>query len=32
LLYLQSPGLVMTNNLPVEECTRRIKSHFGIDQ
>jgi len=32
LLYLQSPGLVMTNNLPVEECTRRIKSHFGIDR
>jgi acetyltransferase-like isoleucine patch superfamily enzyme len=32
LLYLQSSGLVKTNNLPVEECTRRIKSHFGIDQ
>jgi len=32
LLYMQSPGLVMTNNLPVEECTRRIKKHFGIDQ
>jgi acetyltransferase-like isoleucine patch superfamily enzyme len=32
LLYLQSPGLVHTNNLPVDECTRRIKSHFGIGQ
>lgn len=32
LLYRQSPGLVKTNNLPVEECTRLIKKHFGIDQ
>ena len=32
LLYLQSPGLVRTNNLPVEECTRLIKAHFGIGQ
>jgi acetyltransferase-like isoleucine patch superfamily enzyme len=31
LLYRQSPGLVKTNNLPVEECTRLIKKHFGID-
>jgi acetyltransferase-like isoleucine patch superfamily enzyme len=31
LLYRQSPGLVKTNNLPVEECTRLIRKHFGID-
>jgi acetyltransferase-like isoleucine patch superfamily enzyme len=30
LLYRQSPGLVRTNNLPLEECTRLIKDHFGI--
>ncbi len=30
LLYKQSPGLVKTNNLPVAECTRLIKEHFGI--
>jgi acetyltransferase-like isoleucine patch superfamily enzyme len=32
LLYRQSPGLVKTNNIPVEECTKLIKKHFGIDQ
>jgi len=31
LLYRQSPGLVKTNNLPAEECTRLIKKHFGLD-
>jgi acetyltransferase-like isoleucine patch superfamily enzyme len=30
-LYQQSPGLVMTNDLPEEECTRLIKKHFGIE-
>ena len=31
LLYRQSTGLVKTDNVPVEECRRLIKSHFGID-
>ncbi len=31
LLYRQSPGLVKTNNIPADECTRRIKKHFGIE-
>jgi len=31
-LYRQSPGLVMTDNLPVAECTRLIKKHFGLDK
>jgi len=31
LLYRQSPGLVKTNNLPKDECTRLIKKHFGIE-
>jgi len=30
LLYRQSPGLVKTDNLPVSECTKLIKKHFGI--
>lgn len=30
LLYRQSPGLVKTNNIPVTECTKLIKEHFGI--
>ena len=31
LLYKQSPGLVKTNNLPAEECTQLIRTHFGLD-
>jgi acetyltransferase-like isoleucine patch superfamily enzyme len=31
-LYLQSPGLVKTDKIPADECTRLIKGHFGIDQ
>ena len=31
ILYRQSPGLVMTNNIPPAECTILIKKHFGID-
>jgi acetyltransferase-like isoleucine patch superfamily enzyme len=31
LLYRQSPGLVKTDNLPVAECTRLIKKHFGLE-
>lgn len=31
LLYLQSPGLVATDNIPKAESTRLIKKHFGID-
>jgi acetyltransferase-like isoleucine patch superfamily enzyme len=30
MLYQQNPGLVKTNNLPVSECTKLIKKHFGI--
>jgi acetyltransferase-like isoleucine patch superfamily enzyme len=30
-LYRQSPGLVMTDNLPEAECTRLIKKKFGLD-
>jgi len=29
-LYRQSPGLVMTDNLPEAECTRLIKKKFGL--
>jgi len=31
MLFRQSPGLVKTNNLPVSECTKLIKKHFGIE-
>ena len=30
MLYKQHPGLVKTDNLPVSECTKLIKEHFGI--
>ncbi len=30
LLYKQSPGLVMTDNIPEGECTKLIREHFGI--
>jgi acetyltransferase-like isoleucine patch superfamily enzyme len=29
-LYRQSPGLVMTDNIPEAECTRLIKKKFGL--
>jgi acetyltransferase-like isoleucine patch superfamily enzyme len=31
MFYKQHPGLVKTNNLPVSECTKLIKKHFGIN-
>ena len=30
LLYLQSPGLVKTNNLAISDSRKLIKKHFGI--
>jgi acetyltransferase-like isoleucine patch superfamily enzyme len=31
-LYKQSPGLVMTDNLPKAQCTILIRKHFGLDK
>ncbi len=30
LLYKQSPGLVMTDNIPEDECRKLIREHFGV--
>ncbi len=32
LIYLQSPGLVPTDNIPISESTKLIKKHFGINK